>query len=309
MTLLDVSGPAQAFWSAREAAPDRAPYEIVLASASGSAVVTDTGVALGVVSLRKAAAQPIDTLLVAGGLGVFEACADKALVGWLRLHGRQARRAGSTCVGAFLAAAAGLHTGHRVATHWRWCGRLRRTHPDIEVDQDSVFLKQGRMWSAAGVTAGIDMALAMVEEDHGLDLALDVARSLVVFLKRPGGQSQFSAALRAQIADKDGRFDALNRWMSDNLRADLRVERLAERARMSPRTFARAYTAQMGITPAKTVEKLRLEAARRLLERRTAPLAEIAGRCGFGDVERMRRAFVRALRITPSQYRRRFSMS
>lgn len=309
VTLLDVTGPAQVFCTARVLAPEAANYEIVLASRSPSPVVTDAGVALITASLRQASARPIDTLLVAGGLGVFRACEDAALVRWIRAQGARSRRAGSTCMGAFLAAEAGLARGARVATHWRWCDELRRRHPDLDVDADAVFVNRGRLWSSAGVTAGIDMALAMVEADHGPDLALNVARSLVVYLKRPGGQSQFSVALADQIADRDGRFEALHRWIASHPRADLRVERLAERAGMSPRTFARVYAARMGVTPAKAVERIRVESARRLLEQRTMSIAEVARRCGFGSHERLRRAFARMLLTTPTTYRQRFSRS
>lgn len=307
VTLLDATGPAQVFSTARELAGSRAPYEVLLASNAGPSVSTDAGIALTAHSLASAAARPIDTLIVAGGSSTLDACDDPALVRWLARQARRARRIGSTCTGAFLMGAAGMLGRRRVTTHWQWCDRLRQLHPDAVVVGDPIFVNDRGLWSAGGVTAGIDMALAMVEEDHGFDLALKVARNLVVFLKRPGGQSQFSAPLKAQLADKDGLFDALHGWVSVNLDADLRVERLAERAGMSPRSFARIYAARMGTTPAKAVEQIRVDGARRLLELDAAPLAAIAQRCGFRDIERMRRAFVRGLQITPSQYRRRFS--
>jgi transcriptional regulator GlxA family with amidase domain len=307
VTLLDVTGPAQVFSTAREIAGAAAPYEVLLASNAGASVMTDTGVALSTRSLESAAARPIDTLIVAGGSSSLDACADRALVGWLGRAARRARRIGSTCTGAFLMGAAGMLGGRRVTTHWQWCDRLRRDYPGAEVTDEPIYVNDRGLWSAGGVTAGIDMALAMVEEDHGFDLALKVAQNLVVFLKRSGGQSQFSAPLKAQLADKDGYFDALHGWIAENLAADLRVERLAERARMSPRSFARTYSARMGQTPAKAVEQMRVEEARHLLELDAAPLAEVARRCGFRDIERMRRAFLRGLQITPSQYRRRFS--
>ncbi len=307
VTLLDATGPAQVFSTAREIGGAAAPYEILLASNAGPSVMTDTGIALAAVSLKQVASRPIDTLIIAGGNDVLRACEDAALTRWIARQAPAARRRGSTCTGAFLVGAAGLLGRHRVTTHWQWCERLRARHPDAEVVDDPIFLKDHGLWSAGGVTAGIDMALAMVEEDHGFDLALKVAQNLVVFLKRPGGQSQFSASLKAQIADKDGLFDALHGWVAGNLASDLRVERLAERTAMSPRSFARIYAARMGTTPAKAVEQLRVDGARRLLELEEASLAEIADRCGFRDIERMRRAFLRSLQITPSQYRRRFS--
>jgi transcriptional regulator GlxA family with amidase domain len=307
VTLLDATGPAQVFASARDiAGRDRAPYEVLLVSKDGGSIVTDTGIALGTVSLAAAATGTIDTLLVAGGLGVFDAAADAELTAWVHKWSRRSRRTGSTCMGAFLTAAAGLLAGRRVATHWRWCDRLQQAHPDIVVEPDPIFVRDGALWSSAGVTAGIDMALAMVEEDVGLALALEVARSLVVFLKRPGGQSQFSAALTAQSRDADGDFAALHAWISNNLAADLRVECLAERAGMSPRTFARTYMARLGATPAKTVEAIRVEAARRLLEQAECSIAIAARRSGFRSLERMRRAFLRHLGVSPSEYRDRF---
>jgi transcriptional regulator GlxA family with amidase domain len=309
VTLLDVTGPAQVFSTAREIGGTAAAYEVLLASNAGPSVATDTGVGLSARSLENAAARPIDTLIVAGGSSSLDACEDAALVAWIARQARRARRIGSTCTGAFLMGAAGMLAGRKVTTHWQWCERLRRLHPDAEVVGDPIFVNDRGLWSAGGVTAGIDMALAMVEEDHGFDLALKVAQNLVVFLKRPGGQSQFSATLKAQLADKDGFFDGLHGWISANLAADLRVEPLAERAGMSPRTFARSYAARMGTTPAKAVEQIRVDGARHLLELDAAPLAEIARRCGFRDIERMRRAFLRSLQITPSQYRRRFSIA
>lgn len=307
VTLLDVTGPAQVFASARTRPGAPSLYDVVLATTEGAPIVSDTGVTLATVSLKTAAAHPIDTLLVAGGEGVFAACEDRMLARWLAREADKARRVGSTCMGTFMIAAAGLLSGRRATTHWRWCDELSRLYPDIAVEADAIFVKHGQIWSSAGVTAGIDMALAMVEEDHGRNLALDLAQNLVVFLKRPGGQSQFSTSLTAQVADRDGKFESLHRWIASNLTGDLSVDRLAERVRMSPRTFARAYAARMRTTPAKAVEKMRLESARHLLEQTAAPLLEIARCSGFHDVERMRRAFERALHVTPSDYRRRFT--
>lgn len=307
VTLLDVTGPAQAFSSANEIAGEGAcPYEILLTSRDGGSIATDTSITIGTVSLGEAAASAIDTLLVAGGLGVFDAAEDEVLTGWVRSQAQKSRRAGSTCMGAFLTASAGLLAGRRVATHWRWCDELQRRYPDVTVQHDPIFVRDGAIWSSAGVSAGIDLALAMIEEDCGHGLALDVARSLVVYLKRPGGQSQFSTALTAQSLDQEGAFGALHAWISNNLDADLRVEALAERAGMSLRTFARSYAARIGVTPAKAVEAMRVEAASRILEESDIAIAIVAKQSGFGDKERMRRAFLRHVATAPLEYRRRF---
>ncbi|MGH6938399.1 GlxA family transcriptional regulator [Hypericibacter sp.] len=282
-------------------------YELVLASRTGGPVTSDTGIVLETCSLKQAAARPIDTLLVAGGLGVFDAVSDNKLVAWLRVQAPQARRVGSTCMGTFLSGAAGWLHGRRAVTHWRWCDALQDRYPEAIVERDPIFLRDGPVWSSAGVTAGIDLALAMVEEDHGHEAALSVAQRLVVYLKRPGGQAQFSAALIAQSGDRTGSFDALHAWIADNLQVDLRVERLAEYAGMSPRNFARVYAARIGQTPAETVEAMRVESARRMLESDHATIKAIAGRCGFGDYERMRRAFLRRIGVSPNDYRNRFS--
>jgi transcriptional regulator GlxA family with amidase domain len=307
VTLLDATGPAQVFAEAAHVVPAaNPPYRVVLASRSGGPVATDTGIALGTISLADAASRPIDTLLVAGGMGVFAAAADTRLVAWIRRQAPRARRAGSTCMGAFLTAAAGLLRGRRAVTHWRWCETLQERHPEATIERDPIFVRDGPVWSSAGVSAGIDLALAMVEEDHGHDAALSVARRLVVYLKRPGGQAQFSVLLAAQSADRDGVFDPLHAWMSDNLAADLRVDRLAERVGMSPRNFARRYAARMGATPAHAVEMLGVEAARRLLEDAGIPVKTVAARCGFGDYERLRRSFLRTIGVAPTAYRDRF---
>lgn len=307
VTLLDGTGPPQVFHSAVTAANKIvAPYEVVMASKHGGLITSDTGIPMGTVSLRDAAATAIDTLLVAGGDGVFDAISDGALVEWLRDQAPRVRRIGSTCMGTFLIAAAGLLLGRRAATHWRWCEELQKRHPEVTVEHDSIFVRDGPIWSSAGVTAGIDLALAMVEEDYGRRLALQVARNLVVYLKRPGGQSQFSSALAAQTIDDTGTFTTLHTWLSENLDGDLRVERLADFAGMSPRNFARLYVTRVGMTPAKAVETMRVEAAKRLLEESNKTVATIATDCGFGDIERMRRAFLRHTGTAPLQYRRRF---
>jgi transcriptional regulator GlxA family with amidase domain len=224
---------------------------------------------------------------------------------WLANRAQAARRVASVCTGAFLLAACGLLDGRRAVTHWRSCARLQQRHPAVRVEEDRIYLRDGKVWTSAGVTAGIDLALALVEEDLGRDLALAVARHLVVFLKRPGGQSQFSTMLAAQSAGDD--FARLHDWIATHLDADLRVEHLAAAAGMSPRHFARVYAERMGRTPAKAVEAMRIEAARRALEESGAPIEAVARRCGFGDEERMRRSFLRRLGVGPRAYRARFA--
>lgn len=309
VTLLDATGPAQVFAMIAQIDPRTTrPYEIVLTSRHGGPVTSDTGVDLGTVSLADATSTAVDTLLVAGGMGIFEAAADRTLVDWVENQASEARRTGSTCMGAFLTATAGLLDGRRAVTHWRWCQELQERHPKVQVESEPIFLHDDPIWSSAGVTAGIDLALAMIEEDHGHDLALEVARRLVVFLKRPGGQAQFSAALSAQTADREGDFEALHAWIAENLACDLRVERLAARAGMSPRTFARLYGARTQRTPARVVESMRVEAAKRLLEDERLLIKTIAARCGFKDYEGLRRAFLRQTGIAPIEYRRRFGV-
>ncbi len=227
---------------------------------------------------------------------------------WITQTVPKARRIASVCLGAFVLAWTGALDGKRAVTHWRYCPRLQDGFPNIRVEPNAIFVQDGRVWSSAGVSAGIDLALAMIEEDFGHTIALDVARRLVVFLKRPGGQSQFSTVLAAQASDVEGRFSALHAWIIENIASDLRVETLAERAGMTPRTFARTYVSRTGMTPANGVEALRVETARLLLEsRQVGGVVEVAKRAGFGDDERMRRAFLRHLGVTPSEYRRRFS--
>lgn len=307
--LLDIAGPAQVFASASELVEGRAApaYRVAVVSRDGGEIVTSSGVGLSSISFDDAAARAFDTVIASGGHGVHAAATDIPTVDWLRARAAAARRACSVCTGAFLLAAAGVLAGRRAATHWRYCDMLSGRYPDIQVDRDPIFIEDGGVWTSAGVTAGIDLSLALVEADFGRRLALQTARRLVVFMKRPGGQSQFSSTLAAQLSDT-GDFAELHAWMADNLSADLRVDRLAERAGMSPRNFARQYRDRTGMTPAKAVTALRVEAARRLLEETALPVGQVALRCGFREEERMRRAFVARLGVAPGRYRQRFSM-
>ncbi|NED15955.1 GlxA family transcriptional regulator [Streptomyces sp. SID9124] len=297
---LDVTGPLEVFAGASRF-PD-VGYELRTASPDGAPVRTSSGLTL--VPDGSLADAPVPhTLLVPGGAGTRNP--DPALVDWLRAHGPLPQRLVSVCSGALLLAAAGQLDGHRATTHWNVCEKLAREHPAVDVDPEPIFVRDGRIATSAGVTAGIDLALALVEEDHGRDVALTVARHLVVFLRRPGGQSQFSAQLSAQTARREP-LREVQHWITEHPGADLSVEALAARARLSPRHFARAFQAETGTTPGRYVDRVRLEHARRLLENTTDGVAGIARSSGYGTPEAMRRAFVRALGSGPAEYRRRF---
>ncbi|AFJ56575.1 MULTISPECIES: GlxA family transcriptional regulator [unclassified Pseudomonas] len=310
MGLLDLTGAQTVFWAATKAMAERGLQGYVLhnASLAGGLMPTAEGLSVDTVALAQLDPAAIDTLVVPGAPAIEQAMLDNtALVDWLRNASGQARRTASVCSGTFLLALAGLLEGRRAATHWAMCELLKQRFPSIEVDVDAIFVQQGQVWTSAGVSAGIDLALALVEADCGREVALQVARELVVFLKRPGGQAQFSQVLQAQTADSAG-FDALHAWISDNLRdSDLSVERLAAQSHMSPRNFARVYKQKTGRTPAKAIELFRMEAARRMLEDSQRSIEQIAGLCGFGDEERMRCTFHRQLAISPRDYRERFS--
>lgn len=306
--LLDVSGPVQVFTTANEQAADRGlpPYAVHVMSPDGGLVRTTSGLSLATESLATVARTRIDTLIVAGGRGVRPLSRERRVVQWFARRARSVRRVCSVCTGAFMMAAAGLLVGRRATTHWSAIGEFSARFPDVQIDADAIYVRDGKVWTSAGVTAGIDLCLALVEDDLGHDLAMRAARQLVVFLKRPGGQSQFSTLLEAQAAGK-GRFDKLHAWMADHLDADLSVDALADRAAMSPRNFARVYAFETGCTPAKFVETLRVEAARHALSQSDLRIAAIAERTGFREEERMRRAFIRRLGVAPGEYRRRFA--
>lgn len=308
---LDVNGPWEVFCkaSALAARQNGAPaYKMVLASPSGGAVTTNSGLRLaGTVALR-AVRGAVDTVLVAGGSddALRALIQAGALLRWLVRKSRTARRLGSVCTGAFAVAAAGLFDGRRATTHWESCARLAAEHPRVRVEPDAIFVTDLPRVSSAGVSAGIDLALALVESDLGQAIALAVARDLVLFLRRPGGQSQFSAGLQAQ-ARASPRLHELIVWMAEHPDADLGVAALAERMSMSERHFARVFQGETGQTPARYVERLRLDRAKSHLERTTWPLARVAHRSGFGSVDSLQRSVRRHLGITPEQYRQRFS--
>jgi transcriptional regulator GlxA family with amidase domain len=304
--LLDVTGPLQVFASANDLVAEAGgapPYAIRVVAKGGQGVAASAGLRLAAEPLPPSGAV-VDTLMVAGGQGVEAAAADPALVDWLRDRAGQARRVASVCTGAFLLAASGVLDGRRAVTHWSFCAELARRFPAIRVEADPIFVRDGPVWTSAGVTAGIDLALALVEQDLGRTVALAVARYLVVFLKRPGGQAQFSAALSLQAAEDE--FGALHDWINGHLADDLSLPVLASRAGMSERSFSRHYAGATGLTPARAVERLRVEAARRLLSESRLPVKRISRQCGFGSEETMRRSFLRLLAVTPQDYRARF---
>ena len=230
---------------------------------------------------------------------------DAGLIRWIRSAARRSRRVTSVCSGAFLLARAGLLEGRTCTTHWASTAELARRHPELTVDPNPIFVRDGNVWTSAGVTSGMDLSLALVEEDLGRETAVEIARWLVLFLQRPGGQAQFSTHLSAQLAERRP-LRELQSWIADNLDADLRVEALAERAAMSPRNFARFFRRETGMTPAAYVEELRVERARQLLEESTDPVELVSARCGFGTPETMRRAFSRRVGVAPAAYRARF---
>lgn len=301
--ILDVTGPAQVFATANDLGTPTGPrlYEIALVSLCGD-VATSSGLLLRAEAATTRAKAP-GTLIVSGGYGVNAARRDEALIRWIRQRASLAERTASVCSGALLLAEAGLLDGRRAVTHWDRCAEMRARYPSVLLEPDPIFVRDGAIWTSAGVTAGIDLALAMLEVDHGRPLALAVARELVVFLKRPGGQAQFSAALALQTADET--FSDLHAWIAAHLDRDLTLATLAGQAGMSLRTFCRRYRQGTGRTPGEGVELIRLDGARRMLEEGVS-VTRTAARCGFGSTETMRRAFLRHMGVGPNSYRERF---
>ncbi|MGW7823082.1 GlxA family transcriptional regulator [Streptomyces puniciscabiei] len=297
---LDVTGPLEVFAGAEKHTPGT--YRVRTASLDGGPVRTSSGLTL-VPDLALTAAADPHTLLVPGGEGTRRA--DSRLVDWLRERGPRVPRLVSVCTGAILLAAAGLLDGRRATTHWAYCDKLARDHPAVAVDPEPIYVRDGHVATSAGVTSGIDLALALVEEDLDRDVALAVARHLVVFLRRPGNQAQFSAQLAAQTARR-APLREVQRWITEHPAGDLTVDALAARARLSPRHFARAFREETGVTPGRYVDRVRLEHARRLLEDTTDNIEEVARASGYGTPEAMRRAFTRTLGTAPAEYRRRF---
>ncbi|MCZ6465281.1 MAG: GlxA family transcriptional regulator [Proteobacteria bacterium] len=308
--ILDVTGPLEVFsgcsrWLQRERLRTEPAYTVELVAERSGPFKASSGIALVAERALQRVRGPIDTLIVPGGIGVDRAADKGKLVSWIARTAPRARRVASVCTGTFLLAEAGLLEGRRVTTHWASCDALAARYPGLRVDPDPIYVKDGPVYTSAGVTAGMDLALALVEEDWGREVALGVARWLVLFLKRPGGQSQFSAQLSSQLADRPT-LRELQSWIAEHPDANLSVESLAQRAGMSPRNFARVFTREVGTTPARFVETSRVESARRRLEESPTGVEEVATACGFGSAETMRRAFLRSVRVSPSDYRERF---
>ena len=310
--LLDATGPAAVFGvvnrTLREQAVVSEPgYRVVIAAQEQGAIMTSAGVRLVADAAWRDISGGIDTLLVVGSpdeaLG--RTLANSELIRWLQDMEGRARRLVSVCTGAFLLAEAGLLKGRRVTTHWMDVDRMAREYPEVTVEPDAIYVRDGSVATSAGITAGIDLALALVEEDHGRKLALAIARRLVLYLKRPGGQSQFSSPLRSQMVT-GGPLAPLLAWLEKNPHQHVTVEELAERAAMSPRNFARVFLRETGMTPLKYLDQLRIERAKHLLEETRRPIEAVALESGFKCAEQLRRTFQRCLGITPRAYRERF---
>lgn len=306
--ILDVTGPLEVFartarWLQDNRQVTSPAYSIEIVAEAAGPIVTSSGMRLHADRDYRSVEQ-VDTLLVAGGIGYRSVVDDPAMLAWLAEAAAASSRVASICTGSMILAAAGLLDGRRITTHWAYVQELQGRAPTAAVEPDAIFVQDGKVYTSAGVTAGMDLALALVEEDWGRSVALAVAQELVLYLKRPGGQSQFSRMLEAQ-RHRD-RFGELEAWILDNLEADLTVPVLAARLAMSVRQFARRFQAEMQMTPARFVERLRVEQARRRLSDGPANFKSIARQCGFGDAQRMRRAFRRHLGVTPVEYQQRF---
>ncbi len=298
ITALDLVGPHEVLGASGE-------YDLTVAAAEAGPVRTTRGPLVVADRALAAVRGPVDTLIVVGGEGAIEAARDDALVHVVKKLAGRSRRVASVCTGAFVLAAAGILDGKRATTHWRSCDQLARKFPAVTVEPEPIFVRDGNVWTSAGVTAGMDLALALVADDLGRDVALQVARQLVMYVQRPGGQAQFSAQLAAQSADRDP-LRELQSWITEHPAEDLTVERLAARVAMSPRHFARVFRTEVGCTPAVYVEHARVEVARRLLETTSLSVDDIARAAGFGTTETMRRAFARRVGASPTDYRARF---
>jgi transcriptional regulator GlxA family with amidase domain len=301
---MDVYGPLEAFAMANTIA-HRPLYRLAIAGMTAAPVETSLGIPIAPSIAVTELKEPIDTILVSGGFGQAEASVDQRLLDWLRAGKLRARRCGSICTGAFVLAAAGLLDGKRATTHWAMAAELGQRHPTVSVSADRIFVRDGNVYTSAGVTSGIDLAIGLIEEDHGRMLALKVARALVVYLKRPSGQSQFSNLLLAQFANSPP-VRLVQEWALENLGADLSIKALARRAHMSERTFRRTFTEETGETPRDFVGRIRIEAARNLFEEAQLSVQAVATRCGFENVDTLRRAFLRRLGTTPQKYLGRF---
>ena len=306
IVLLDLVGPLQVFSHALDAKTRDNGYECAVVSVGGDMTPTNTVVSIPTLSVSQVSQRDIHTLVVVGGDGAIPGMRDTVLVQAVQDLAENAVRICSVCSGALILGAAGLLDGRRAVTHWDDCKMLAEEFPQVRVELDPIFVKDGNTWTSAGITAGIDMALAITSEDLGRQSALEMARSMVAQMVRSGGQSQYSPTLGRQLTDRAGRFEDLHSWVADNIASTITVEQLAEQVGMSARNFARTYTNTMGKTPAKAVEAMRIERAQDFLESTPKSIKEIAVACGFKDENRMRRAFLRTLNVSPSEYRGNF---
>jgi transcriptional regulator GlxA family with amidase domain len=307
--ILDITGPLEVFsraarWLRDTAVTADLPYAVELVGKQAGPLRCSSGIEL-LAQRGYADVDDADTVLVAGGIGYVKAMQDAALIEWLRAQAARKKRIASVCTGAFLLAAAGLLANRSATTHWAYCEKLRAVDPRIDVNPDAIFVSDGSITTSGGVTAGMDMSLALVESDWGQPVALAVAQELVMYLKRPGGQSQFSRHLAAQRSENE-RMSELQVWILENPDADMSIEALAQRMSMSTRNFTRRFTQELGTTPSRYVLESRVEAARRRLEQSALPIEKIAQRCGFGNAEALRRAFIKVLSVSPGDYRARF---
>lgn len=302
---LDVSGPLEVFAAADDEVGGGA-YSLEVRSLDGRAVRASSGLRIGVDGAIADAPPTLDSIIVPGGDGTVGAVGDAVIVDAVRDLASRARRTVSVCSGAFVLAAAGLLDGRRATTHWSVAGLLAEMHPSVSVDPDPIFVRDGDVSTSAGVTTGMDLALALVEEDLGAEVALAVAQRLVLFLRRPGSQSQFSSHLTTQLADRD-RIRELQSWIVDHAADDLSVGALAKRAGYSERHLTRLFLDDVGETPARYVQRVRVDIARRRLEESDDAVDAVATTAGFGSAETLRRVFVRAVGVSPSQYRTRFA--
>ncbi len=311
--VLDVMGPLEVFARTSRWLKDRGrrrddAYSVEILGLKRGAFRASSGLRIHADRRFDEAGPGIDTLLIAGGLGAERYRSHPSLLRWIRRQSRSVRRLASVCTGAFLLAEAGLLEGRRATTHWAACAEFAERYPLVRLEPDTLYVREGSIYTSAGVTAGMDLALAMVEEDLGREVALAVARVLVMFLRRPGGQSQFSAQLAVQLAEREPLRD-LQTWILEHPRHDLSAAALSRRVGMSPRNFARVFTREVGETPARFVTSVRVETARRLLEDTSQPLDTVCAASGFGNLESMRRAFLRYVKVAPGHYRLRFNRS
>lgn len=310
---LNVAGPAEVFAGANRLSGESTPlYEQTYLSTTGGLVRTGSGMSIQTHSIASIDLNRLDTIIVVGGVTVVEAMRDAALIEWISRASAVVRRTCSVCTGAFLLAKAHILDGRRAVTHWASVDDLRTQFPTVDVQLDPIYVKDGNIWTSAGISAGVDLALTLVGVDHGRHLSLAVARDLVVFLHRQGGQAQFSRTLASQSSAAarsiGSQLEAAHAWIVEHIDEDLTIELLANRLKMAPRTFARKFVDWFGRTPAKLIEDLRLETACRQLTENEASIKQIAHLCGFGDEERMRRTFMRRLRISPAGYRKQYGM-